>query len=185
MRTAQEMYSVCVANGYGAGFNEKNSIKHFAVIEKNLQPDETVELVFIGLHNYRSVTKHDNNFAYAITNKRILMGQQKVIGANFQAVSLNNINDISFTSGMAFGVITIDTMKERFNVAINKESAAKVNTAIHETLDRIRSASQPQRAPQAPQEDVMTKMMQYKNMLNAGLITEADYEAAKRKLLGI
>ena len=146
MRTAQEMYSVCVANGYGAGFNERNSIKHFAVIERNLQPDETVELVFIGLHNFRSITKHDNNFAYAVTNKRILMGQQKVIGISFHSVSLDNINDISFTTGAALGIITVDTIKERFNVAIQKDIAANVNAALHNTLDRIRNARQPQGA---------------------------------------
>ena len=77
MRTAEEMYEYCVENGYGSGFNRNNSIKHFKVIESALQPDEDILSVFIGLHNYQSMSKHDNNFAYALTNKRIIMGQKK------------------------------------------------------------------------------------------------------------
>ncbi len=34
-------------------------------------------------------------------------------------------------------------------------------------------------------EDPMAKLQQYKGMLDQGLITEADYEAAKAKVLGL
>lgn len=74
MRTANEMYQFCLDNGYGQGFNTRNSIKHFGIIEKNLGNDENVLFAFIGLHNYVSISKHDNNFAYAVTNKRRAMG---------------------------------------------------------------------------------------------------------------
>lgn len=79
MKTAEEMYNYCVSNGYGKGFNKKNSIKHFSIIQDALFPDEEVLCTFIGLHNYVSAAKHDNNFAYAITNKRVIMGQKKLL----------------------------------------------------------------------------------------------------------
>ena len=63
-------------------------LKHFSLIEDTLLSGETVYLVFEGLHNYQSTTKHDKNFAYAITSKRIILAQKKVIGSVLQTISL-------------------------------------------------------------------------------------------------
>ena len=35
---------------------------------------------------------------------------------------------------MLMGVITIDTMKERFNVAVEKSQAMSINKSIHDVL---------------------------------------------------
>ena len=138
MKTAEEMYDYCVANGYGAGFNRKNSIKHFQIIEKMLRPDEDVRAVFIGLHNYVSATKHDNNYAYAITNKRILMGQKRLIGEVSQIVNLNNVNDITYSTSMIMGLICIDTIKETFNVGIDKKTASNIFNAVHDAFYEVK-----------------------------------------------
>lgn len=84
MKTAEQMYEYCLENNFGQGFTKKWGLKHFRVIEKNLLPNEEVLMTFIGLHNYQSMTKHDGNYAYAITNNRILIAQKKVIGENLK-----------------------------------------------------------------------------------------------------
>ncbi|MCA0307297.1 MAG: SPFH domain-containing protein [Actinobacteria bacterium] len=43
----------------------------------------------------------------------------------------------------------------------------------------------PAAAPQAPAEDPVAKLAKFKEMLDAGLITQADYDAAKAKALGL
>lgn len=63
------MYQYCIDNNCGQGMNLNWGIKHFTLIQNSLQSDEEVLMCFIGLHNYISMTKHDNNFAYAVTNK--------------------------------------------------------------------------------------------------------------------
>lgn len=118
MKLAEEMYQYCLEHNYGEGMNKKWGLKHFSLIEQALGADEDVIMCFIGLHNYMSATKHDNNFAYAVTNKRILMAQQKMIGQVFQTVDIDNLNDITMNTGMLMGIITIDTIKEKFNVAV-------------------------------------------------------------------
>ncbi len=40
-------------------------------------------------------------------------------------------------------------------------------------------------APQAPADDPVAKLAKFKEMLDAGLITQADYDAAKAKALGL
>jgi hypothetical protein len=76
MQTAEGMYHYCVENGFGSGWNEEWGVKHFRVIENSLMNGEEVWMTFIGLHNYKSPSKHDQNFAYAVTNKRIVMAQK-------------------------------------------------------------------------------------------------------------
>lgn len=188
MRTAEEMYYFSKNNGFGAGFNEKQGLKHFKVIENNLQPDEDVKFAFIGLHNYKSMTKHDGNFAYAVSNKRILMGQQKLIGVAFQSVSMDNINDITLQTGVLMGNVVIDTVKERFNVNVGKDIAEKINYHLHRVLDEVRNP-QPVKSKPAPKSagshQAAADLRYYKDLFEEGLITEAEYQAKRKQILGL
>lgn len=134
MRTAQEMYDYCLEHGFGQGFNKSWGQKHFGVIEKNLLPDEEVLMTFIGLHNYQSITKHDGNYAYAITNKRIIIAQKKLMGENLKVVLLNNLNDVSTSTGILMGTITFDTIKETFNVMVDKKQTNNIMSKVHEVV---------------------------------------------------
>ena len=180
MKTAKEMYDYCLKQKLGAGFSAGNSLKHFEVIASNLRSDENVLFVFIGLHNYVSMTKHDNNFAYAITNKRILMGQKKVIGQNFQSVALDQVNDIKFKSGLALGVITIDTIKETFNVALDKAQASNINDQIHRILMDLKG-----RNTASSHSSGADDIRKYKQLLDDGIITQDEFNRKKALILGI
>lgn len=129
------MVAYCQAHKLGSGLSTSWDLKHFSLIEDTLLPGEKVYLVFEGLHNYQSTTKHDKNFAYAITSKRIIMAQKKTIGSVLQTVSLNNVNDITFRKKLVMGIITIDTIKETFNVAADFETASRIHKAIQSILD--------------------------------------------------
>lgn len=183
MKTAEEMYDFCVKNGYGKGFNRKNSLKHFEIIQNTLLPDENVLCVFIGLHNYVSMSNHDNNFAYAITNKRIIMGQKKLIGEVSQIILLKNINDITFKSGLATGIITIDTIKETFNVSIEKKSAKNVYDIVHKTFYELKNT--PKRHLHQNKSDSFQQIKELKELLDIGAITSDEFETKKKQLLGI
>lgn len=179
MRTAEEMYNYCLDQKLGSGFNVKNSLKHFEVIASNLRPDEDVLFVFIGLHNYVSMSKHDNNFAYAITNKRIMMGQKKIVGQAFQSVALDQVNDISFKRGMALGVITIDTIKETFNVALDKNQASNINDRIHDLLFDLKSQTAASSAASG-----VDDLRKYKSLLDDGIISQEEFDKKKAQILG-
>ena len=182
--SAKQMYQYCVDNNFGNGLNEKWSVKHFMLIEQALQSDEEVLMCFIGLHNYVSMSKHDNNFAYAITNKRVIMAQQKVIGQVVQSVLLDNLNDITANSGLALGVITIDTMKEKFNVCVDKHSANKICEKVHEVLLSMNSTKNVQTQVPIQQISVADEILKFKNLLDMGVITQEEFEKKKSELLG-
>lgn len=184
MKTAQEMYQYCIDNGFGEGQNKKWGIKHFSLIEEALGNDEYAIMCFIGLHNYISMSQHDQNYAYAITNKRIIMAQQKLIGQNFQTVAIDNLNDITMTTGMVFGKIIIDTIKETFNVGVNKLVAKNINNVIHDVLLSLKD-SKTSVSANASVESSADEILKYKNLLDMGAITEDEFNEKKRQLLGL
>lgn len=187
MRTASEMYQYCLTNHYGQGQNQKWGEKHFALIEQALAADEDVLMCFIGLHNYVSPTKHDSNYAYAVTNKRIIMAQKKMIGEALQSVALDHVNDITFTSGFLMGVVTIDTMKEKFNVAVDKSQAKNISERLHDLLIDLKRPApkvQPSSAQKAV-DDQINLLYELKELLDAGVLTQEEFDAKKKQVLGL
>lgn len=182
MRTAEEMYDYCKKNDYGQGVNKKWDIKHFTLIQDSLAPDEEVLMCFVGIHNYVSATKHDGNYAYAITNKRIIMAQKKVIGENIQSIAFNNLNDITLSAGLLMGVIVIDTVKEVFNVCVNIKQARKINEQIHNLLIDLQNRKT---SPTQAQVSEADELLKFKNLLDAGAISEDEYNMKKKQILGI
>jgi len=148
--------------------------------------DEEALITFIGLHNYKTTSKHDNNFAYAITNKRIIMAQKGTLsGHKLQTVYLDNINDINFQSGMILGVMTIDTTKETFNVGLDKKSAEKVNSKVHEVIDELKSIKNQPQQPTISNVSVADDIKKFKELLDMEAITQDEFDAKKKQLLGL
>jgi ribosomal protein L37AE/L43A len=185
MKTAEGMYQYCFDNNFGQGMTKNWGIKHFELIENSLMKDEEILMTFIGLHNYISMTKHDSNFAYAVTNKRMIMAQKKVIGERFQTVSLDNVNDITFTSGVVFGVMTVDTIKEKFNICLDKISAKKINEKIHEVLESLKRISSDNSITKSSNISTADEIKKYKGLLDMGAITQEEFDAKKKGLLNL
>lgn len=143
LQTAEQMYQYCLEHHLGTGTTRGWAIKHFQLLRENLIPGEEIYCVFIGLHNYVSMTNHDNNFAYAVTNKRILMAQHKLFGAIVKSVRLDSINDITMSrsgiAGIGIGVVCIDSYKEPFKVGVNVDFAPNIYNCVHAALDEIRT----------------------------------------------
>ena len=146
-------------------------------------PEEYILLPFMGLHNYVSSGNHDKNFAYAMTNKRILMAQKKMVGETIQTVLWKNVNDITFSSGLMFGIVTIDTIKETFNVSMDKTSAKKAYNRIHEVFENIKSSAKPDSSalPIDPYESIK----KLKELLDLNIISQEEFDIEKKELLGL
>lgn len=179
-RKAQELYEFCCKFGYGSGYNDKWGVKHFQLLVDSLLPGEQILFPFIGIRNFQSMSKHEKHFAYAVTNKRIVCAQKKVVGQIVQSVSWNNVNDVTLKSGIAFGVVTIDTFKETFNVAITPESAQKVFTKIHTTFEEMKNGS-----CALSSSDPYDSLKKLKELQDAGIISTEEFDAKKKQLLGL
>ncbi len=183
MRTAEEMYDYCLQNDYGRGMTRRWALKHFKIIEDNLNYDEEVYMTFIGLKDFTGVTKHDNNYAYALTNKRIMYGQKKLWGEDFKSIVYDKITDISSAKGLVFGLVTIDSLGEKFNVGVDKITADNISKAAHKIIFSLENREK--RRYLDLRIDPVEEIRKYKVLMDEGIITEEEFTSKKKKLLKI
>jgi hypothetical protein len=174
---AKEMYEYCINNGYGKGFNEKTGVQHFQVIENNLMPNENVRMCFIGILNLVSISKHEQNAAVVVTDKRVIYGQKLLFNReNSKSISLEKITDITRKSDPLFTVITIDAMTDKFNIAIDRASGDAAFTALSSALNNKQTA--------APTND-LDQLKTLKGLLDDGILTQEEFDAKKKQILGL
>lgn len=109
--------------------------KHSSVIERHLNPDEKVLEVFCGQKNYNSYMIV-NSCVVALTNKRILIGQKRVLwGYFFTMITPDMYNDLKVRKNLIWSDIEIDTMKENVYLSnIDPKGAIEIETAVTEFM---------------------------------------------------
>lgn len=108
---------------------------HAKVIEKHLNPGEEVSFVFAAQSGYSSFQIF-STYVIALTNKRILLAQKRVLfGYTFLAITPDMFNDLTVNTGMVWGKINIDTVKETVVLSnISKAAVDKIETEITEYM---------------------------------------------------
>lgn len=105
--------------------------KNAKVVEIHLNPDEKILYVF-------AAQKNNNPFdiistaVVALTNKRLLIGRKRVVFGYFlDSVTPDLFNDLKVLSGVIWGKIHIDTVKEFITLSnIDKKALPEIETMI-------------------------------------------------------
>lgn len=181
--TAESLWAYCLNNKLCPPTMEKHMLKNLQVIIDALDEDEKILFCFGGLHNFKSVTKHDNDFAYAFTNKRILLGQDYMFAKNIKSVSYDNVNDVTMGT-LVVSTISIDTIKENIVIGVNKECGKIIYGNIQSVLNKVRGGVT-KNATQSSQAGAADEILKYKQLLDSGAITQEEYDAKKKQLLGL
>jgi len=105
--------------------------KHAEVIERHLNPGEEVLYAFAAQKNVRWVDIFET-CAVVLTNERILIGQKRVMFGYFLfSITPDLYNDLQVRSGLFWGSITIDTIKELVDLSnIDKRALPEIETKI-------------------------------------------------------
>lgn len=106
-----------------------------SIVEKHLNPGEEVIYAF-------AAQKNDNPLnilgtaVVALTNKRILIGRKRVVVGYFlNSITPDMYNDLKVTSGLIWGTINIDTVKEFITLTnISKSALSEIETEISEYM---------------------------------------------------
>lgn len=108
---------------------------HSKVIDKHLNQDETVNYVFAAQKGFSSFDIF-STFVIALTNKRILLAQKRIFfGYTFLAITPDMFNDLTVNTGMIWGKVYIDTIKETVVLSnISKASVDEIETQITEYM---------------------------------------------------
>ncbi len=105
--------------------------KNSARVEEHLNSDEIVKYVFTG-------QKNNNPFdilstcVIAITNKRILIGRDRVVVGYFlDSITPDLFNDLKVLSGIIWGKVHIDTVKEFVTISnLDKKSLREIEKEV-------------------------------------------------------
>ena len=105
--------------------------KNASVIEKHLNPDEEVLYVCCAQKNETSYNIL-GTAVIALTNKRILIGRKRVVFGYFlDSITPDLFNDLKVLSGLVWGKIHIDTVKEFVTLSnISKSALDEIETNI-------------------------------------------------------
>ena len=109
--------------------------RHADVVEHILDKDEEVYYTFCGQRNDTHTMLFDS-CVVALTNKRIIIGEKRLLfGYYLITVSTKLFNDLTLNSGILFGRIEIDTVKEKIFISnIDKRALDEIETMIHEIM---------------------------------------------------
>lgn len=109
--------------------------KNAGVVEKHLNPGEEVLYAFIAQKNDRMLEIFDSAVV-ALTNKRLLIGSKRVVmGYYLDSVTPDLFNDLKVASGLIWGKVYIDTVKEFITLSnISKPALVEIETKISEYM---------------------------------------------------
>ena len=104
---------------------------HSKIIEKHLNSDEDVKYVFAAQKNANPLDII-TTYVVVITNKRILLGQKRVLfGYLFTAITPDMFNDLKVQTGIVWGKVFIDTIKEHISLSnIDKSALSEIETNV-------------------------------------------------------
>ena len=108
---------------------------HSKVVEKYLNPGEEVRFAFPAQKGNSSMDIF-STFVVVLTNKRILLAQKRVLwGYTYLAITPDMFNDLTVSSGIIWGKLYIDTVKETVMLSnISRTAMDDIETEITEYM---------------------------------------------------
>ena len=185
MRTAKEMEEY--ASKYDSSVIKMNYLKHFSLIEKQLQSDENVKIALMctGVYDGERIVI-GGNVALAFTNKRLIYAQKggALFGEQIKIINLDQVNDIQKQPfGLTFGTIYVDTIKENVGFRVFKKNIDSIFANITEIIDDYKTTSSNNTIVQ--QVSGADELKKFKELLDAGIISNEEFEAKKKQILGL
>ena len=105
--------------------------KNSSIVQKHLNPGEEVLYAFIAQKNDHMLDIL-SSAVIALTTERILIGRKRVVMGYFlDAVTPDLFNDLKVSSGLIWGKVYIDTVKEFITLSnISKPALVEIETKI-------------------------------------------------------
>lgn len=108
---------------------------HSKVVERHLNPGEDVLYAFACQKGYSSFSIF-NTYVVALTTKRIIIAQKRLLwGYLFLSITPDMFNDLTVKTGLIWGKVVIDTIKEEAVFSnVSKKAVSEIETRISEYM---------------------------------------------------
>ena len=105
--------------------------QHASIVDKHLNPNEQILYIFAGQLDNNHLSFF-NTGVVAITNERIIIAQDRlIVGYKLSSVTFDLYNDLFVDAGLIWGIVCIDTVKEKIYVSnLDKKCLSEVETSI-------------------------------------------------------
>lgn len=115
--------------------------KNSKVILEHLHDDEVIKYAFYAQKN-RSSFDILGTAIVAITNKRLIIGRDRVvIGYFFDSITPDMFNDLKIRTGIIFGKVIIDTVKELVILSnISKSALTEIEEEISSAMMELKDS---------------------------------------------
>lgn len=104
---------------------------HSKVVEANLHDGEEVLYTFGGQKNQNHLHIF-NTYVIVLTNERLIYAQKRlIVGFSFNSITPDMFNDVQITSGLIWGSVIIDTIKEVIYLTnVSKKALPEIQKTI-------------------------------------------------------
>ena len=133
-----------------------------------------------------------NTWLITLTDRRIIfLDKGMIYGLEQTVINLDKINSVSGKTGIFFGEIFIeDGAKERHIDNVWKKTVKPFTNMVMEAIEKHRDnlhapRVQQQEAPAVATEDPYEKLEKLAGLRDKGIVTQEEFDAAKRKLLDL
>ena len=108
---------------------------HAKLAQKFIGSDEEVKYVFVAQKNFKSYEFINTN-VIVLTNKRLLVATKRLLfGYFYKAITPDLFNDITLRSGILWGKVVIDTVKEKVILSnIDKAALAEIEQNVSSVM---------------------------------------------------
>ncbi len=139
MRTTQEMLDFLNQHHLAS----VESPKHVPLIEQSLMPNEVVLFIFCGNQNSQGLNSQGIH-AYALTNKRFLISQAKVMFQKgnlrgVEAFTYDQIGGVMYNKNLLTGNISITTFTGTVNIMVGKKEVEYIYNSVNKVLYDVRN----------------------------------------------
>lgn len=180
--TSEKIVKYINAHNLGYPLMRKMATLHFDLVLEQLQEDEKILLPFFAQWVLEKDTA-GGTFAFAVTNKRLIAAKAKVLSNHVSSFDLDTIINISISSKVISGIISIETYKKILHLETASSSAVNIGNGIKEIwINYKNKESCKEEVEEAPN---INEIKKYKELLDLDIITQEEFNKKKKELLGL
>lgn len=196
MRTAEKMLQYCIDHGTIGEWRPRKRLPDFEMAADCMEKDEYAIMCFMGVYSetnlkgldswYVRVKEKDNRWLCAFTNKRIIMTQKSIPPGRFISIPYERLYDVSIGISDPYANVIISTVNGDMDIHMDAGQGYQVRGLLNDVREQVPEFGTVKRERQAEtcrEYSTADELKKYKELLDEGAITEADYEEIKKKLL--
>ena len=161
--------------------------KHIELLISNLRGEEEVKYAILatGIYNGAEIVCGGNCVLF-ITTERIIYGCKGMLWTTVKSVNLDDCRDVeSDTFGIFKGTIKINTRTEVVKFETKKSETIRLAGLIEGIIKEVVDNKKAPAAQVINQVSAADELKKFKELLDSGLITQEEFDAKKKQLLGL